>query len=418
MKDGDIVISRACSVGYSHLIKNPKEAIFASYLIRFRPLIDEKYLAFFIKSPLYWDSISEKSLGIAIPNVNASKLKQIQIPLPPLPEQRRIVTKLEELFTRHDAGVDALKKTQAQLKRYRQSVLKAACEGKLVPNEAELAKAEGRAYEHADVLLAQILKERRSAWEKTGKGAKHKEPLAPDIIELPKLPDGWRWVKLGEIADKINPGFPSGKHNKESQGVPHLRPMNINVKGKIDFSVVKYVQPDSYDSLLRGDVLFNNTNSPELLGKTSYIKDDTNYAYSNHMTRIRFNVSLLNPAWISYNLHNLFLSGFFKMNCTHHVNQASINSTFLSEKVPTPLPPLAEQRRIVAEVERRLSVADEVARTVEQSLAQAQRLRQSILKKAFEGRLVAQDEMDEPAGVLLEKIRLQKQIKQPKKGSA
>jgi type I restriction enzyme S subunit len=83
LKDGDIVISRSGSVGHSHLITNPKEAIFASYFIRFRPLINEKYLAIFLKSPSYWNSISEKSLGIAMPNVNASKLKQIRHPLPP-----------------------------------------------------------------------------------------------------------------------------------------------------------------------------------------------------------------------------------------------------------------------------------------------------------------------------------------------
>jgi type I restriction enzyme S subunit len=86
--DNDIVISRAGSVGYSHLIKNPKGAVFASYLIRFKPLIDEKYTSYFLKSPSYWNSISEKSLGIAVPNVNATKLKQISIPLPPPPSPR------------------------------------------------------------------------------------------------------------------------------------------------------------------------------------------------------------------------------------------------------------------------------------------------------------------------------------------
>lgn len=137
-----------------------------------------------------------------------------------------------------------------------------------------------------------------------------------------------------------------------------MRPMNINIKGEIELSEVKYVQPGSYDSLLKGDVLLNNTNSPELLGKTSYIKDDTNWAYSNHMTRIRLNSSFLNSAWISYYLHSLFLKGFFKMSCTHHVNQASINSTFLSQKVQIPLPPLPEQRAIVSKIEQLFSDLD------------------------------------------------------------
>lgn len=229
---------------------------------------------------------------------------------------------------------------------------------------------------------------------------------------LPELPGGWVWTRLEDIAEKINPGFPSGKHNKESQGVPHLRPMNINVKGEIDFSVVKYVQTGSYDSLLRGDILFNNTNSPELLGKTAYIKKDTNWAYSNHMTRIRLNKSFLNSAWISYYLHNLFLRGFFKMSCTHHVNQASINSTFLSQKVPIPLPPLPEQRRIVAKIEELFTKLDAGVETLKKTQAGLKRYRQSVLKAACEGKLVpteaelacAEGRDYEPADVLLARI--------------
>jgi type I restriction enzyme S subunit len=120
------------------------------------------------------------------------------------------------------------------------------------------------------------------------------------MLEQSSLPQGWIWIRLEDISQKINPGFPSGKHNRNSQGIPHLRPMNINANGQIDLSDVKYVQFDDYDHLLKGDVLFNNTNSPELIGKTAYIKDNTNWAYSNHITRIRLNTSLINPAWISY----------------------------------------------------------------------------------------------------------------------
>jgi len=154
-----------------HLVKNPRHAVFASYLIRFKPLIDEHYLAYFLQSPSYWNSISKKSLGIAIPNVNASKLKQIVLPLAPPPEQHR---EIEKQFTRLDAGVAALKRVQANLKRYKASVLKAACEGQLVPQDPN--------DEPASKLLERILAKRRAKWEQDLR-AKGKDPGKAKYIE-------------------------------------------------------------------------------------------------------------------------------------------------------------------------------------------------------------------------------------------
>jgi type I restriction enzyme S subunit len=345
--------------------------------------------------------LDDFSRATTVPSIRKSDVGQIPFPLPPLPEQYRIVNKIEELFTKLDAGVDVLKKIKIQLKRYRQAVLKNAFEGKLTQQWREAHKEE---LEPASVLLEKIKEQRK----KESKG-KFKELPPIDTSELPELPEGWVWTRLGEISEKINPGFPSGKHNKESLGVPHLRPMNISIKGNIDLSDTKYVEETNYEPLLGGDVLFNNTNSPELLGKTSYIKQNTNWAYSNHMTRIRLNKELFNPAWIANVLHHFFLNGFFKMNCVHHVNQASINTSFLAEKVLIPLPPLPEQHQIVSEIERRFSVADKLEKIVEQSLKQAERLRQSILKQAFEGKLVPQDPTDEPAEKLLERIKEEKE---------
>ena len=115
--------------------------------------------------------------------------------LPPLAEQRRIVAEIETQFTRLDASVAALRRAQANLKRYRASVLKDACEGRLVPTEAELASSEGREYEPADVLLERILAERRARWESQEKRrGKYKEPSAPDTSTLPELPEGWVWA--------------------------------------------------------------------------------------------------------------------------------------------------------------------------------------------------------------------------------
>ena len=379
-----------------------------------------KYLFFWLLSPFGQNSVKENFQGTAQGGINTLFVKNYKIPLPPLAEQQRIVAKIEELFTRLDASVEALKKAKEQIRRYRQAVLKYAFEGKLTeewrksfelsilndelkqnsPLKTQHSTFTTKNYEPATVLLERIKEERK---KKLGKKYRELPPI--DTSELPELPKGWVWVRLREIANDINPGFPSGKHNKDNMGIPHLRPMNINFKGKIDLSNIKYIQPEKeFDKLIRGDILFNNTNSPELLGKTCYIKENTNWAYSNHMTRIRVNGSFVNPAWVSYCLHTLFLNGFFKLNCTHHVNQASINTTFLSERVYIPFPPLAEQQQIVEEIERRFSVVDEVEKAIDNNLKQAERLRQSILKRAFEGKLVPQDPNDEPAERLVERI--------------
>lgn len=159
------MISRAGSIGISKLVHKPERAVFASYLIRFRPRsISPRFLSYYLQCPAYWKQVEENAVGIALQNLNASKLAAFTVPVPPAVEQDEIVAKLDEQFSRLDAGVAALRRAQANLKRYRASVLKAACEGRLVPTEAELARQEGRTYETGEQLLTRILEERRASW--------------------------------------------------------------------------------------------------------------------------------------------------------------------------------------------------------------------------------------------------------------
>ena len=128
-------------------------------------------------------------------HITKPKFTDSVVPLAPLPEQHRIVAEIETQFTRLDASVAALRRAQANLKRYRASLLKAACEGSLVPTEAERASSEDRDYEPAAVLLERILAERRAHWESQEKRrGKYKEPSAPDTSDLPELPEGWVWA--------------------------------------------------------------------------------------------------------------------------------------------------------------------------------------------------------------------------------
>jgi type I restriction enzyme S subunit len=393
---GDVLISIRAPVGPTNLC--PEKSCIGRGLAAIRPLggISSSFVLYLLRANEM--RIAGKGTGTTFSAITSPLLRKCSFSLPPLSEQKRIVSKIEELFTKLDAGIEYLKKARMELKRYRRSVLDAAFRGKLSEHwrreqnaDAQYPEQTDLSYDHAALIEIDYL-----------------NSIAPI-----RFATSWKFVNLGQLTSRINPGFPSGKHNQSGLGVPHIRPMNINGKGQIDLTLVKYVQTESYDNLKKGDVLFNNTNSPELLGKTTYIKEDTNWAYSNHMTRIRLDTSSVNPAWIAYALHDLFLNGFFKKSCVHHVNQASINSTFLTKNTFVPLPSLNEQNVIVEEIERLLSIVDEIEPSLSSTELLGQRLRQSVLGQAFLGKLVPQDPTDEPAQMLLEEMAKQKKNVEP-----
>jgi type I restriction enzyme S subunit len=402
LKDGDIVISRAGSVGYSQLIKKPQNAVFASYLIRFRPLIDEDFFAYFLKSPRYWRIISEQSIGIALQNVNASKLKQIIIPLPPLPEQHRIVTKIEELLTQLDAGVASLKKVQAQLKRYRQAVLKAAFEGRLTQEWREEHKGK---IEPVDVLIDRI----NQARKKTAFNKNEETPSA--IPDVQSLPDSWNWMRLDNIA------FIKGGITKDSKRivengrvVPYLRVANVQ-NGYLDLNEMKTIVADENEiknlSLRYGDILFTEGGDRDKLGRGWIWQDQIpDCIYQNHIFRARLYLHEISSKYVSW-FGNTHSQKYFMKKGKQTTNLASISLTQL-RAFPVALAPIEEQEEIVKEIERYFSQIDHLEKTIITSLRQAETLRQSILKQAFEGKLAPQDPNDEPASVLLERIKAEK----------
>ena len=416
LEEGDIVISRAGSVGLSALIGSCPEAVFASYLIRFRRIggIYEKYLYRFLQSPEYWEQVSQQTVGIALQNVNAKKLAGVSVPFPPLAEQHRIVAEIEKQFTRLDSSVTALKRVQANLKRYRASVLKVACEGELVPTEAELARAEGREYEPADHLLERILVERRARWEtQENRRGKYKEPIAPDMSGLPEEPEGWTWASLAQIGEvrlgrQRSPKRAQGPHMR-----PYLRAANVTWDG-LDLSDVKEMdftpREQEIYRLRRGDILLAEASgSADEVGKPAIWDEQIDgCCFQNTLIRVR-----AFPEVVPYLYHHLLsdartgaLGRAARGVGIHHLGAQRAEAWMFA------LPPLDEQRRIVAEVERRLPVIQQTEASVEVNLARAERLRQSILKQAFSGKLVPQDPNDEPASKLLERIRVEREAAQ------
>ncbi|MYG40205.1 MAG: restriction endonuclease subunit S [Nitrospira sp. SB0677_bin_15] len=428
LKEGDIVISRAGSVGFSYLLEKPEDSVFASYLIRFRPYIDKKFFKYFLDSPLYWREISEKKLGIAVPNVNANKLKQIPLPVPPLPEQRRIVSKLEELLSELDKGIESFKMAREQLIVYRQAILKNAFEGKLTE---EWRRKHADELESAETLLEKIKAEREQryrqqqddwkravkAWEASGKV--DKKPTKPgkpkelpplteaELSELPKLPDGWAWIRFHNMVLESCLGKMLDKSKNVGTPIPYLR--NINVRwGSFDLSDLLNMKFEEAEKerygLQSGDLIICEGGEPGRCAIWKQSNSDMRIQKALH--RVRFPTKSIANKFAYYFMlfssSNGHLSKFFTGTTIKHLTGKGLAN------LEFPVSSIAEQNQIVDQIESRLSAAERLEQDIANGLKQAEALRQSLLKKAFEGRLVPQDPNDEPASVLLERIRAEK----------
>jgi type I restriction enzyme S subunit len=432
LRPGDLVICEGGEPGRAAVWNRQTERAKiqkALHRVRFHP---DEYDPYFAMYFLYFGTITHRFApyytGTTIKHLTGAALSQIHFPIPSLNEQRRIVAAIEANLTRLDSGVVNLERAKARLRRYRAAVLKAACEGRLVPTEAELARAEGRDYEPADRLLVRILRERRSRWEadelakmtaqgKTPKGeawrSKYQEPASPHVHASADLPEGWTWATVEQVSAAVQYGT-SAKSKESREGIPVLRMGNI-VDGHLSLDALKYLPADheEFPALLldSGDVLFNRTNSAELVGKTAvYRGGPSPCSFASYLIRVRL-IDGYAPDLLAYFLNSSMGRAWVASVVTQQVGQANVNGSKLQALV-IPIPPAAEQARIVAEVERRLSLIDELEATVTANLKRADRLRQAILRRAFEGKLVPQDPTDEPASALLERMRWDRQRQQ------
>jgi type I restriction enzyme S subunit len=248
------------------------------------------------------------------------------------------------------------------------------------------------------------------------------------------VPTGWEIRTIESISASIFSGFACSRSHQVESGHVHLRTHNISTLGTLNFDLLVRIDPKMVDakkaSIRAGDILFNNTNSQELVGKTSLVDRDYDYGFSNHITRIRLKDGIF-PGFVVFYLTLLRNSGYFARLCTRWINQAAVNTDTLKEQT-IPLPPLAEQKRIVAKVDELLALCDRLesqqqeretrhAALARASLArfadaptpanlqflfhssfniQPSDLRKSILTLAVQGKLVPQDPCDEPVFVL------------------
>ena len=364
-------------------------------------------------------------------------LEKTKIPLPPLSEQHAIVEKIEELFSELDNGVESLKKAREQLKTYRQAVLKYAFEGKLTQEWREQQIEAGNHPEPAEKLLERIKTEREAhyqkqveEWKKACEQAKKdgsKKPAKPrkpkelppltekELAELPELPEGWGWVKVGEVSKNIQYGYTASATSKNI-GPKLLRITDIQ-NNRVDWESVPYcaIKNDEIKKYLLedGDLVFARTGAT--VGKSYLItKIKCKSIYASYLIRLRFQIYINN-----YYIYNFFQSIQYWIQITEDqvgIGQPNVNGSKLSE-LAIPICSEIEQNIIVQEIETRLSVCDQLEQTIEDSLKKAEGLRQSILKKAFEGELTKEWRLAHPelisgensAESLLARIREEKE---------
>ncbi len=422
LRTNDVLLNEGQSL---HLVGRPAlyrdelpGACFQNTLVRFRPgpEVDPKFALTIFRGYMHtgkFQKIARWTTNIA--HLGAQRFADMPFPLPPLPEQRRIVAEIEKQFTRLEAGVAALRRVQANLKRYRAAVLKAACEGKLVPAEAQLhtvAAASRRGssgkqsqdgsatFETGEALLARILTERRKHWMVAtasrrslgGSGQRrgqYKEPDAPDTENLPDLPPGWTWASLDQILGLMRNGI-SAKPDVES-GLPILRISAVRALA-VKLAEARYLNAEASDypdyALTEGDLLFTRYNgNPELVGVCGVVPTVTApLVYPDKLIRCKVVPSGALPDFVAIMANVGASRNYLAKRVRTTAGQAGISGGDL-KGLPIPLAPLTEQTRIVAEVERRLSVVQELESLVTANLQRATRLRQSILQKAFTGEL-------------------------------
>lgn len=348
--------------------------------------IKSKFLLYFLNSSEFVSFASHLNEGDR-PRVDFTQLSVYPVKLPPLEEQTRIVAELEKQFSRLDAGVEALKRTQAKLKCYRAAVLQAACEGRLVPTEAELARAEGRDYEPADALLERIQFKRLNKSKR-----KYSEATGYDTENLKTIPEGWCYASFDQVTENHDgKRIPVKAEDRKNRSGPYPY---YGASGVIDF-VDKY--------LFDGIYLLVSEDGANLLARSTPIafKACGQFWVNNHAHIVK-EIDGVNLSYLEYFLNGLNLQFYITGSAQPKLTQAALN------RIPVPLPPTNEQKRIVEEVERRLSIIEEMEAAVAANLKRAERLRQALLKRAFEGKLVPQDPHDEPASALLERIRAER----------
>jgi len=441
LQSGDIIYCLRGTLGKCAAYDLEGNAAIASSLAILRPseLINKKYLLYFLQGPFGIKLIKHFDNGTAQPNLSGESFSNYDFPIAPFPEQLCIVSKIEELLSSLDKGIESIKTAEQQLEIYRQAVLGKAFEGaftanwrKLNPNENAIAEFETIKAEREELYTKKIeewiLACEESTVKNTKKPSKPKKPYAGASItdeekaDLEVIDKSWALIRFIDLIkyeeDAIKRG-PFGSAIKKSFFVPsgykvyeqqHAISDDANL-GKYYISEEKYLELIGF-SVKPGDYILSCSGT---IGRISKLPENCEPGLINQaLMKIRLDEELISSKYFLY----LFRSEVFQRRIlkgnrgTGMQNLAGIDEI---KELIIALPPKAEQEAIVLDIESRLSVCDKIEESITHSLLQSEALRQSILKKAFEGKLVAQDPNDEPAAVLLERIKAEREKNKPVK---
>lgn len=368
-----------------------------------------QFVFYYVMSPYVQKKIEDMQTGSTNQvELGREVIINIPIPLAPLNEQKRIVSKVEELFSDLDGAEAALKKAQRLIEKYRQSVLKAAVTGELTKDWR--AKNKNK-LEPANKLLERILKERRENWK--GKG-QYKEPEMPDTSDFIELPEGWCWASLGQLSNFITSGSRGWAEYYAEKGSLFFRSQNVTKKG-LSLNDIAYVCPPNNSEgertkLQKYDLLVSITGDPGNIARITNLDSD---AYiSQHVGLVRL-VQLELAEFIENIVRAPDIQKYFE-RVRYGATKPGLNLTQLAE-CPIVLPSIEEQKEICSRLVNAFLKIEIFDSNCLSEKRRIQSLRQSILKSAFSGKLVAQDSNDEPASELLKRIQIEREQNQPLK---
>ncbi len=389
LQENDMLFSIAGTIGRVCLIKKedlPANTNQALAIIRIpNSNIHKKYLLYYLDSRIVRKFVRSEMRGVGIYNISLENAKDIDVPLPPLSEQKRIVEKIESLFDRLNKTKQSLAKIPPLLKKFRQSVLAKAFSGELT----EDWRTKQKDLEPTSALLARIRTERKNLL-----GKKYKEPEPIDISDLSELPEGWEWATLESIGEIVTGNTPFTE-NKRFYGdfLPFVKPGDLD-QGKDIVAAKNFL---SKDGAKQARILPSKSIMVTSIGATI---GKTGISAVECATNQQINSIVPSSGIEAYYVYYYCLSQFF-------FNQMLTNSSSTTlpiinkgrfSALPIPIVSTRKQREIVRKIEGLFAQADTIEKSVKIAQAYCEKLTPSIIAKAFRGELVDQDPNDEPAG--------------------